>query len=111
MGVIERIRSLTTAQRDALRAIDDEERIAIEIEVLEADHLAAEEAYLRRRDRLLGRELPATYPDVEAARALLHRVSAERQRRLERMRMAILAGPAAAEPPRASQLDLLPPHA
>jgi Spy/CpxP family protein refolding chaperone len=110
MGVIERIRSLTAAQRDALRAIDDEERIAIEIEELEAEHLAAEEAYLRRRDRLLGREIPASYPDVEAARALLHRVAAERQRRLERMRMAVLAGPPrpAGGP---SQLDLLPPHA
>ncbi len=111
MGVIERIRSLTPAQRDALRAIDDEERIAIEIEELEADHLAAEEAYLRRRDRLLGRELPAEYPDVEAARALLHRASAERQRRLERMRMAVLAAPGDRAAGSASQLDLLPPHA
>lgn len=108
MGVLERIRMMTAEQREALRAMDAEERLALEIEDLEADHLAAEEAYLRRRDRLLGREVPATYAEVETARGLLQRARAERQRRFERRRMAILAGHGVGNGPSPSQLQLLP---
>ncbi len=108
MGVLERIRMMTAEQRDALRAMDAEERLAVEIEDLEVDHLAAEEAYLRRRDRLLGREVPDVYADVESARSMLERVRAERQRRFERRRMAILAGHGVARGVPPSQLDLLP---
>ena len=108
MGLLERIRMMSAEQRDALRAMDAEERLAVEIEDLEADHLAAEEAYLRRRDRLLGREIPATYADVESARALLYRTRAERQKRFERRRMAVLAGHGVGRAARPSQLDLLP---
>ncbi len=108
MGVLERIRMLTAEQRDALRAMDAEERLAVEIEDLEVDHLAAEEAYLRRRDRLLGREVPEVYADVESARAMLDRVRAERQKRFERRRMAILAGHGLGRGIPPSQLDLLP---
>jgi hypothetical protein len=108
MGVLERIRMMTAEQRAALRAMDAEERLALEIEELEAEHLAAEDAYLRRRDRLLGREVQQSYVEIESARALLHRAKAERQRRFERRRMAVLAGHGlgAGFPP--SQLDLLP---
>lgn len=107
MGVLERIRMMTAEQREALRAMDAEERLAVEIEDLEADHLAAEEAYLRRRDRLLGREIPDLYADIEGARSLLHRAREERQKRFERRRMAVLAGHGLTRgfP---SQLDLLP---
>lgn len=107
MGVLDRIRQLPPEQQQALRAIDREERAALELEELEREHLAAEEAYLRRRDRILGRELPESYPDVEAARAALDQAGRERQARFERRRMAILAGHVArAAGP--SQLDLLP---
>jgi hypothetical protein len=111
MGVLERIRSLTPEQRAALRALDQEERLAGEVEELEREHLAAEEAYVRRRDRLLGRPVPATYPEIESARALLHQASAERQRRFERMRMMILAGYGTERDAPSPQLDLLPPFA
>jgi hypothetical protein len=108
MGVLERIRMMTAEQRDALRAMDREERLAVEIEDLEAEHLTAEEAYLRRRDRLLGREIPALYADIESARSLLHRARAERQKRFERRRMAVLAGHGVGRGFLPSQLDLLP---
>ena len=113
MGVLERIRNLTTEQRDALRAVDDEERRGAEMDDVEAEHLAAEEVYRRRRDRLLGRDVPETYADIESARDLLRRVSAERQKRFERRRMALLAGhgvPSRHAPSRLDQLDLLGAH-
>jgi hypothetical protein len=96
---------LTTEQRAALRALDDEERTLVEIEDLEAEHIAAEDVYLRRRDRLLGHAVRESYPEIESARGLLAKQVSERQKRFERMRMAILAGhvPRAAAP----QLDLL----
>jgi hypothetical protein len=105
MGVMDQIRRLSLEQRAALRALDDEERTLVEIEELEAEHVAAEDVYLRRRDRLLGRAVKETYPEIESARALLAKQSSERQKRFERMRMAILAGhvPRAHSP----QLDLL----
>ncbi len=108
MGVLDRIRGLGPEQQRALRAIDREEREALELEELEREHLGAEEAYLRRRDQILGNEVPASYLDVEAARAAIDQAARERQARFERRRMAILAGhvPGAAGP---SQLDLLPP--
>ncbi|HSD21809.1 MAG TPA: hypothetical protein VLC54_17295 [Anaeromyxobacter sp.] len=108
MGILERIRMMTADQRDALRAMDAEERLAVEIEDLEVEHLVAEEAYLRRRDRLLGREIPALYPEIESARSLLHRARAERQKRFERRRMAVLAGHGIGRGVISSQLDLLP---
>jgi len=108
MGILERIRMMSAEQRDALRAMDAEERLAVEIEELEAEHLAAEDAYLRRRDRLLGREIPTLYQDIETARSLLHRARAERQKRFERRRMAVLAGHGVGRGVFPSQLDLLP---
>jgi hypothetical protein len=108
MGVLERIRMMTAEQRAALRAMDAEERLALEIEELEAEHLAAEDAYLRRRDRLLGREVQQSYVEIESARALLYRAKAERQRRFERRRMAVLAGHGLVVGFSPSQLDLLP---
>jgi hypothetical protein len=110
MGVLERIRNLTTEQRDALRAVDEEERRAVELAEVEAEHLAAEEVYRRRRDRLLGRDVPEAYADVEDARDLLRRASAEGQKRFERRRMALLAGHgvrATRAPAGLDQLDLL----
>lgn len=105
MGVMDQIRRLSAEQRAALRALDDEERTLLEIEELEGEHVAAEDVYLRRRDRLLGHAVRESYPEIESARALLAKQSSERQKRFERMRMAILAGhlPRAASP----QLDLL----
>ena len=70
MGVMDRIRRLGREQQEALRAIDREEQNAIELENLETDHLAAEEAYLRRKDRLLGQEVPNVYPEMVTARGL-----------------------------------------
>jgi hypothetical protein len=107
VGVMERIRRLSRAQQDALRAIDREEQAAIEIENLEADHVAAEEAYLRRKDRLLGHEVPDVYVEVESARALLAQAIRKRQERFEAMRIAVLSGRSDdPEPP--AQLALLP---
>jgi hypothetical protein len=108
MGVLDRIRQLGHEQQRALRAIDREERGAREREARARAPPAAEEAYLRRRDRILGRDVPATYLEIEAARAALDQAARERQSRFERRRMAILAGhvPGASGP---SQLDLLPP--
>ena len=69
MGVMDRIRRLGREQQEALRAIDREEQNAIELENLEADHIAAEEAYLRRKDRLLGHDVPDVYVEIESARS------------------------------------------
>jgi hypothetical protein len=107
MGVMDRIRRLSREQQEALRAIDRDEQEAIELENLEADHLAAEEAYLRRKDRLLGHEVPAVYQDVEAARSLLAQAVRRRQERFESLRVAVLTG-RAAEPDGPTQLVLLP---
>lgn len=107
MGVVERIRRLSRAQQDALRAIDREEQSAIEIENLEADHVAAEEAYLRRKDRLLGHEVPDAYAEIESARALLAQAIRARQERFEAMRIAVLSGPSV-DPEAPIQLGLLP---
>jgi hypothetical protein len=107
--LLKRLREMTAAQRTALSVIDDEERSATQLDDLEADHLTNEDAYLRRRDQLLGRPVPARYEDVEAARAELERRTAEQARRFERRRMAILAGygvPSEATP--TDQLSLLP---
>jgi hypothetical protein len=109
MSIVKRIREMTPAQRAALRALDQEERSATELDDLEAEHLAAEEAYLRRKDQLLGREVQARYEEIDTARAELERRVAERARRFERLRMAVLAGhgiPSDAEP--TEQLPLLP---
>jgi hypothetical protein len=92
MGVMDRIRRLSREQQDALRAIDREEQGAIELENLEADHIVAEETYLRRKDRLLGHEVPDTYQEIEAARSLLAQAVRRRQERFEALRVAVLTG-------------------
>ena len=110
MGVLERLRTMTADQRRALRAIDEQERRAAEIEALEEEHLSVEDAYLRRKDRLLGREVQQVYPEIETARSVLRRDAEEQRRRFERMRMAIMAGyldDRRADPP---QLQLIPAH-
>jgi len=107
MGVMERIRRLSRDQQEALRAIDREERNAIELENLEAEHIAAEEAYLRRKDRLLGQEVAEVYAEIETARGLLAAAVRARQERFEAMRLAVLTG-RAAEPAAPTQLALLP---
>ncbi len=107
MGVMELIRRLSRDQQEALRAIDRAEQNAIEVENLEADHIAAEEAYLRRKDHLLGREVPDRYQEIESARAVLAQAIRARQERFEAQRLRVLAG--AAEERRApAQLALLP---
>ncbi len=106
MGVMERIRRLSREQQDALRAIDREEQNAIELENLEADHIAAEEAYLRRKDRLLGHDVSDLYSDIETARSLLAQAVRARQERFESMRLGVLTG-RAAEPEAPMQLALL----
>ncbi len=107
MGVMDRIRRLSRAQHEALVAIDREEQSAIELENLEADHLAAEEAYLRRKDRLLGHEVPGQYEEIEAARVLLAQVVRRRQERFEALRVAVLTG-RSLDPDGPTQLVLLP---
>jgi hypothetical protein len=107
MGVMDRIRRLSKEQQEALRAIDREEEKALELENLEADHLAQEEAYLRRRDRLLGREIPARYQEIDAARSLLAQAVRRRQERFEALRVAVLTG-RASELEGPTQLALLP---
>lgn len=107
MGIMDRIRRLTREQQEALRAIDRQEQNAIELENLEADHIAAEEAYLRRKDRLLGNEVPQVYADIETARAVLAQAIRARQERFEAQRIAVLVG-RAAEPEGPTQLALLP---
>lgn len=107
MGVMERIRRLSRDQQEALRAIDREERSAIELENLEAEHIAAEEAYLRRKDRLLGNEVAQVYVEIETARGLLAAAVRARQERFESMRLAVLIG-RAAEDQGPTQLALLP---
>lgn len=92
MGVMDRIRRLSREQQDALRAIDREEQGAIELENLEADHIVAEETYLRRKDRLLGHEVPERYEEIEAARSLLAHAVRRRQERFEALRVAVLTG-------------------
>lgn len=100
---------LSPDQRDALRAVEAEERKVEEIEALEEEHLTVQEAYLRRRDRILGREVADVYSDIESARAVLRREFREQRKRFERMRMSILSGGAGggASP---EQLELLPGH-
>jgi hypothetical protein len=107
MGVMDRIRRLSKEQQEALRAIDREEEKALELENLEADHLAQEEAYLRRRDRLLGQEIPARYQEIDAARSLLAQAVRRRQERFESLRVAVLTG-RASELEGPTQLALLP---
>jgi hypothetical protein len=107
MGVMDRIRRLTRDQQEALRAIDREEQKAVELENVEADHIAAEEAYFRRRDRLLGREVPDRYQEIDTARSLLAQAVRRRQERFEAMRVSVLTG-RAAEPDGPTQLALLP---
>ncbi len=107
MGVMDRIRKLSRAQHDALKAIDREEQNAIELENLEADHLAAEEAYLRRKDRLLGHEVQDAYPEIDTARVLLAQTVRRRQERFEALRIAVLSGPSV-DPEAPIQLGLLP---
>jgi hypothetical protein len=106
MGVMDRIRRLGRDQQEALRAIDREEQGAVELENLEADHLAAEEAYLRRKDRLLGNEVPDVYREIESGRSLLAQAIRQRQERFESLRVAVLTG-RAAEPQIPTQLALL----
>ena len=107
MGVMDRIRKLSRAQHEALAAIDREEQNAIELENLEADHLAAEEAYLRRKDRLLGHEVPDAYPEIDTARALYAQTVRRRQERFEALRIAVLTG-RSIDPDVPTQLALLP---
>lgn len=106
MGVMERIRRLSRAQHEALAAIDREEQNAIELENLEADHLAAEETYLRRKDRLLGHEVQEVYPELETARLLLAQTVRRRQERFEALRVAVLTG-RGLDPDEPTQLVLL----
>jgi hypothetical protein len=107
MGVVERIRRMTSEQREALRALDQDERNAIELEELETEHIVVEDAYLRRRDRLLGREVPDVYAEIESARSLLAQASRERQKKFERMRMVILCSPPVPRAAEPTQLGLL----
>jgi hypothetical protein len=107
MGVMDRIRRLSREQQERLREIDGAERSAIELENLEADHIAAEEAYLRRKDRLLGHEVPEVYQEIEAARSVLAQAVRRRQERFEALRVEALTG-RAAEPGGPQQLVLLP---
>lgn len=107
MGVMDLIRRLSREQQEALRAIDRDEQNAIEVENLEADHIAAEEAYLRRKDRLLGREVPDRYQEIDGARAVLAQAVRARQERFEAMRLRVLAG-GAQERTSPAQLALLP---
>ncbi|HEX9308546.1 MAG TPA: hypothetical protein VF894_13705 [Anaeromyxobacter sp.] len=107
MSVMDRIRRLSRAQHEALVAIDRDEQNAVELENLEADHLAAEEAYLRRKDRLLGHEVPDVYQEIAASRALLAQVIRRRQERFEALRVAVLTG-RVAESDGPMQLVLLP---
>jgi hypothetical protein len=107
MGIMDRIRRLSREQHEALRAIDREEQNAVEIENLEADHIAAEEAYLRRKDRLLGHEVPDVYAEIETARSLLAQAIRARQARFELLRVSVLTG-RAGEPEPPTQLALLP---
>ena len=104
---MDRIRRLTRAQHEALATIDREEQNAIELENLEADHLSAEEAYLRRKERLLGHEVPARYPELETARGLLTQNVRRRQERFEALRIAVLTG-RSTDPDAPMQLALLP---
>jgi hypothetical protein len=98
MGVMDRIRRLGRDQQEALRAIDREEQGAIELENLEA--------YLRRKDRLLGNEVPDVYREIESGRSLLAQAIRQRQERFESLRVAVLTG-RAAEPQIPTQLALL----
>jgi hypothetical protein len=107
MGVMDRIRRLTRAQHEALASIDREEQNAIELENLESDHLAAEETYLRRKDRLLGHEVPKRYPEIDTARGLLSGTVRRRQERFEALRVAVLTG-RSLDPDAPTQLALLP---
>ena len=107
MGVMDRIRRLTRAQHEALAAIDRDEQNAIELENLEADHLAVEETYLRRKDRLLGHDVPKVYPEIETARGLLAGTVRRRQERFETLRVAVLTG-RSIDPDAPTQLALLP---
>ena len=102
-----RIRKLSREQHEALVAIDAEERSAIELELLEADHLSTEDAYLRRKDRLLGRGVPEAYPEIDAARSLLARRVRARQERFDALRVAVLTG-GRVDPSAPAQLPLLP---
>ena len=95
MSVMDRIRRLSRAQHQALVAIDRDEQNAVELENLEADHLAAEEAYLRRKDRLLGHDVPDVYEEIDASRAVLAQAIRRRQERFEALRVAVLTGRAA----------------
>jgi hypothetical protein len=106
-SIVKRIRAITPARRAALLAIDRQERSAAELDDLEAEHVDAEERYLRRRDGILGREVPARYEEIEAARRLLEQRVRERNKRFERLRMAILAGHGVREEGGAEQLPLL----
>ena len=102
-----RIRRLSRAQHEALVGIDRDEQNAVELENLEADHIAAEEAYLRRKDRLLGHDVPDRYEEIEASRALLAQAIRRRQERFEALRVSVLTG-RAAESDGPMQLVLLP---
>lgn len=104
---MDRIRRLSREQQEALRAIDREEQNAVELENLEADHIAAEEAYLRRKDRLLGHEVAQVYAEIETARSLLAQAVRARQERYEALRIAVLTG-RSTEPDGPMQLALLP---
>jgi hypothetical protein len=109
MGVLERLRLLSSDQRNALLALEAEERRVQEIEALEEEHLSAQEAYLRRRDRLLGREVADVYTEIESARAVLRREFGEQRKRFERKRMTILSGGGYGGVS-SEQLELLPGH-
>ncbi|BDG09869.1 hypothetical protein [Anaeromyxobacter paludicola] len=104
MTLVDQIRRLTPNQQKALRAIDREEQNAVALENLEDEHIAAEEAYLRRKDRLLGREVAGVYVEIEAARAALATASRKRQERFEARRLAVLH---MQERPGAAQLELI----
>ncbi len=104
MTLVDQIRRLTPNQQKALRAIDCEEQNAVALENLEEEHLAAEEAYLRRKDRLLGREVAEVYAEIEAARAVLATAIRQRQERFEARRLAVFH---VQDHPSASQLELI----
>lgn len=90
MTISDRLRALSPEQLAALRAVDEREQTAVALENLEAEHLAVQEAYLRRKDRLLGHEVPELYAEIESARALLGQAIRARQARFEALRLEIL---------------------
>jgi hypothetical protein len=104
MTLADRIRNLSPTQQRALASIDRAEQRALALEDLEVDHLASEEVYRRRRDRLRGVEVPDRYLDLDAARVALAQAVRRRQARYQEIRLHIIQDGAVPE-----QLELPQP--